>query len=166
MNDIVTLKESLERLNQHHEYLLALAAKKTKAIQNSDREVLEEIVRLEQGEVRSLRQMEKERRRMVATFIDRHCPHLETDAPMERWISYVPEKERGELEEHKKKLQATIRDLQEKNGLNQQLLNDGLAMVTAMLGAVRQEEYTVYTSAANTKKTNDFKRFSTFDSKA
>ncbi|WP_160112491.1 flagellar protein FlgN [Salicibibacter kimchii] len=166
MNEIRALKESLEKLIQHHEYLLTLADKKTKAIQRSNRKTLEEIVRLEQGEVRTLRQLEKERQRVVATFIDRHCPHLEVDVPMMQWISYVPEKDRWELDEQREKLQTAIRHLQDKNNLNQQLLNDGLAVVGAMLNAIRHEDYTMYTSAADTKKTNEYERFSTFDSRA
>ncbi|QQK81581.1 flagellar protein FlgN [Salicibibacter cibi] len=166
MNEIAALKESLENLNKHHEYLLTLAGKKTRAIQRSDHKTLEEIVRLEQGEVRTLRQLDKERRRFVATFIGRHCPHLETDAPMMQWISHVPEKERLEVEEQRDRLQTAIRHLQDKNDLNQQLLNDGLAIVGAMLDAIRLEDYTMYTSTANTKTTNEHERFSTFDSRA
>ncbi|QQK77909.1 flagellar protein FlgN [Salicibibacter cibarius] len=166
MNEIVALKENLENLIHHHEYLLTLAGKKTKAIQRSDRKALEEIVRLEQGEARTLRQLEKERRRVVTTFIDHHCPHLEADAPMMQWVSYVPEKERLEVEKQRERLQTAIRHLQAKNNLNQQLLNDGLAFVSAMLDAIRFEDYTMYTSAANTKKTNEHERFSTFDSRA
>ncbi|SDI45078.1 flagellar protein FlgN [Natribacillus halophilus] len=167
MSEIAGLKEVIERLRQHHEYLLTLAGQKMTAIGKADRQALEEIVRFEQEERRVLRQLEAERMSIVSALIERYCPHLERNAPIAEWLPYLPEQERRDIEGARENLQTRLNDLRAKNELNQQLLEDGLVIVRATLDALQREEgFITYTSAADAKVSNGYERYSAIDSRA
>ncbi|MBB6450373.1 hypothetical protein HNR44_002356 [Geomicrobium halophilum] len=167
MNEIKALRNLMKQLRQHHEYLLTLAEQKTTAIRNSHRKALKDVMLLEQEEVRTLRQMERERVRVVARVVEQYCPHLESTETMMDWLPYLPDGERTKVEGFREELQTVIQQLKAQNELNQQLLQDGLAVVRATLKAFYpSEDYIGYTSSATVRKPAVDERFSAFDSRA
>jgi flagellar biosynthesis/type III secretory pathway chaperone len=160
----LSAKQLIELLEKHvklHKGLLELANKKTEVLKKGDMEALNEIVKEEQKYIAAVNQVERERIRVVNEMVS------ESNEPtLTACISQTEGTERAMLERLRDDLAAVISELKNINLLNQQLTQQSLQFVNAMLDMFMPQPPTINYAAPN-KVPNPYESGrSLFDSKA
>ncbi|AST93344.1 hypothetical protein BC6307_19785 [Sutcliffiella cohnii] len=148
----------MEKLLALHEGLLQLAVKKTDIVKSGDAKELQQLTKEENKFVKAIGQLEQERLTLTA--------NLGTGATISELIEKATDSEADKLLQLKDKLTHVIKQLQERNELNEGLLQQSLQFVQVTLNSINPEPTSVtYEKAATGKKPATPTR-SMFDSKA
>ncbi|MEW5322812.1 flagellar protein FlgN [Geobacillus thermoleovorans] len=150
----------LERHLALHRHLLQLAYQKTDVLKRGDTDGLMQLIQTEQTAIAAIQQLERERAQLVAAWSDDGNPPSLADC--------LPKmgEERDTVEQLASELLVVIRELQDVNEMNGQLIRQSLQWVTFMLDRFMPQPPSVNYTAPN-QSTGQYERGrSLFDSKA
>ncbi|MGY3714876.1 flagellar protein FlgN [Sutcliffiella cohnii] len=148
----------MEKLLALHEGLLQLAVKKTDIVKSGDAKELQQLTKEESKFVKAIGQLEQERLALTA--------NLGTGATISALIEKATDSEADKLLQLKNKLTDVIKQLQERNELNEGLLQQSLQFVQVTLNSINPEPTSVTYEGAATGKKPAAPTRSMFDSKA
>lgn len=148
----------MEKLLALHEGLLQLAVKKTDIVKSGDAKELQQLTKEENKFVKAIGQLEQERLALTA--------NLGTGATISALIEKATDSEADKLLQLKNKLTDVIKQLQERNELNEGLLQQSLQFVQVTLNSINPEPTSVTYEGAATGKKPAAPTRSMFDSKA
>ena len=148
----------MEKLLALHEGLLQLAVKKTDIVKSGDAKELQQLTKEESKFVKAIGQLEQERLTLTA--------NLGTGATISELIEKATDSEADKLLQLKNKLTDVIKQLQERNELNEGLLQQSLQFVQVTLNSINPEPTSVTYEGAATGKKPAAPTRSMFDSKA
>lgn len=148
----------MEKLLALHEGLLQLALKKTDIVKSGDAKELQQLTKEENKFVKAIGQLEQERQALTA--------NLGTGATISELIEKATDSEAEKLLQLKNKLTDVIKQLQERNELNEGLLQQSLQFVQVTLNSINPEPTSVTYEGAATGKKPAAPTRSMFDSKA
>jgi flagellar biosynthesis/type III secretory pathway chaperone len=160
----LSAKQLIELLEKHvklHKGLLELANKKTEVLKKGDMEALSGMMKEEQKYIAAINQVEQARIRVVNEMVSESNERTLTTC-----ISLAEGTERAMLEKLRDDLTAVISELKNINLLNQQLTQQSLQFVNAMLDMFMPQPPNINYAASN-KVSNPYESGrSFFDSKA
>ena len=148
----------MEKLLALHEGLLKLAVKKTDIVKSGDAKELQQLTKEENKFVKAIGQLEQERLALTA--------NIGTGATISELIEKATKLEADKLLQLKNKLTDVIKQLQERNELNEGLLQQSLQFVQVTLNSINPEPTSVTYEGAATGKKPAAPTRSMFDSKA
>lgn len=148
----------MEKLLALHEGLLQLALKKTDIVKSGDAKELQQLTKEENKFVKAIGQLEQERLALTA--------NIGTGATISALIEKATKLEADKLLPLKNKLTDVIKQLQERNELNEGLLQQSLQFVQVTLNSINPEPTSVTYEGAATGKKPAAPTRSMFDSKA
>lgn len=161
--------DSLARLNEIYEELLLLAKRKREALIKTDAAQLTSIHQEEISLLKQADQREKERLEQTALFLQK-AGQEKQEVTLAELIEFVTEdQQKQELTDGALELQQTIRELQEYNDFNTQLISDSLQFIQYSLDLFTDQwtdQVNYQPPAAQQGKHSSSERRSIFDTKA
>lgn len=144
-----TLITSMEKLLKLHRSLLDLTTKKADIVKKGDMDALNQLIKDEQKHLTAISMIEKERLAATVAIV----PELEQPTVSD-CLEKVEETEKDKLEAVRDELLETVKQIQEKNEHNQQLIYQSMQFVNFSLSLVApQPESFTYGPPAGHKKT-------------
>lgn len=155
--------DCLEKLINVHHNFLQFADEKTEYVKKGDISHLRALMQKEAVLLKQLQRLEEERTRLVHYYMGKKGLVTE-GGTISEMLPHVSKEEGEELLTLQKQLLTIIKQLKEKNELNQQLLQDSLRFVNLSLDVIQPE----FETGNYGRKNNDDEPMgrSLFDSKA
>jgi flagellar biosynthesis/type III secretory pathway chaperone len=154
------LIDSLEKLLTLHQSLLKLAEQKTDILKKGDMEELNVLLANEQKHITAIKQLEEKRNEAVETLLQ----DQDVDKTISNCIEFTNEPDRTKLTELKDQLAKLMKELKDRNHLNQQLIHQSLQFVHLTLDMLAPQPASINYGPPQQKAAP--KRLSMFDSKA
>lgn len=117
------LKEILNEELQIYKELSQITYEKTQTIIDNDTEFLDKITRREEELILEITQWEKKREELLNSW------GLDKNTPLNQIISNIPAEDKKELEEIKEELFKILKEIKERNELNNVLIRDSLEYI-------------------------------------
>ena len=123
---------SLEKLIEHQEGLINVAVGKTDIIIRNDIEALQTILKQENKHIQIIQKLEAEIFKLGKEILEK-TGYIDATQTLTAVIECVPEEKREYLHELKERLTAAALTLQQRNNLNQELLEQSLQFINLSL---------------------------------
>lgn len=112
--------------------LLKMARQKTDILKEGDIGALNSMMKDEQAHIAAMNQLEEARKKEAAILLSGH-PINQNESSLSDLLGIISGKEHEQMQELQRELLSTIRELQEQNALNQELIMQSLQFVNLNL---------------------------------
>ena len=154
---------NLEKTYRLNESLLQLSTKKTDILKKGDFDALNELTANEQKHIQAIEQLEKQREKLLSELVKTSGNPTVT---LSDCLELVNDTEREKLNEFKEKLTQQLKELQNRNDLNEQLIQQSLQFIQVSLNLFRPQQEQITYAPPNKQNTNGLEANSIFNRKA
>ncbi len=160
---VQSLMSNLEKTYRLNESLLQLSTKKTDILKKGDFDALNELTANEQKHIQAIEQLEKQREKLLSEMVKTSGNQTVT---LSDCLELVNDTEREKLNELKEKLTQQLKELQNRNDLNEQLIQQSLQFIQVSLNLFRPQQEQITYAPPNKQNTNGLEANSIFNRKA
>ena len=160
---VQSLMSNLEKTYRLNESLLQLSTKKTDILKKGDFDALNELTANEQKHIQAIEQLEKQREKLLSEMVKTSGNQTVT---LSDCLELVNDTEREKLNELKEKLTQQLKELQNRNDLNEQLIQQSLQFIQVSLNLFRPQQEQITYAPPNKQNSNGLEANSIFNRKA
>jgi len=160
---VQSLMSNLEKTYRLNESLLQLSTKKTDILKKGDFDALNELTANEQKHIQAIEQLEKQREKLLSELVKTSGNPTVT---LSDCLELVNDTEREKLNEFKEKLTQQLKELQNRNDLNEQLIQQSLQFIQVSLNLFRPQQEQITYAPPNKQSSNGLEANSIFNRKA
>lgn len=124
--------QTLNDLTLHYKNLNQIAKEKTEIIKSNDIKVLQQMIKEESKNIRTIRKLEGNLLKEARVFLQKKGASID-DPTISKVIEMADDCEKGSLLQGKQELEHELFELKKRNDLNQQLLEQSLLFVEMSL---------------------------------